>query len=73
LVSEEVFIEVDGTTVECSVTVLVIAGFFMGVNGPIEEVNYFILESRDTDSTGIEVERHVLVTSDVHEVIINLK
>ena len=58
---------------ECSVTVLVIAGFFMAINGPIEEVDHLILEARDADTTGVKVERHVFVTPDVHEFIIHLQ
>jgi hypothetical protein len=59
--------------VEFSVTVLVIAGFLMGVDGPIEEVDNLVLQARDTDTPRVEIEGHVLVTLDVHEVIVNLK
>ena len=42
----------------------------MSINGPIEKVDNFVLCARNTDTSRVEIEGHVLVTLNAHELVV---
>lgn len=49
---------------------MAIASVFMSINGPIEKVDNFVLCARNTDTSRVEIEGHVLVTLNAHELVV---
>jgi hypothetical protein len=69
-VAEEVIHDKDRTSIEMPIFVVRIASFLMCVHEPVQKVDELVFEAHDADTGGVDVEGHVIVTLDVHELVI---
>jgi hypothetical protein len=70
LVSEEVLIDIKTTLVESPVFVCLITLELMSIDSPINEGKNGVFEWNPLLSLRVDIEGHVVVTLDVHKVIV---
>lgn len=73
MIPQEVFKNIDRTLIEISVTIVGVTSFFVRIDGPVNEINYFVFNLYYTDTLRVEVIGHVLITSDIHKSAIHSK
>ena len=67
LVSQEVAQNIDRPLIEVAISILRVSTLLVSVHCPVHKVDYFVFYFDHIDSLRIEVERHMLVTLDIHE------
>ena len=67
LVSLEVAQNIDRPLIEVAISILRVSTLLVSVHCPVHKVDYFVFYVDHTHSLRIEVERHMLVTLDIHE------
>jgi len=68
--SEEVFSEVIASLIEGSVLVACVPCVLMGVNQPVCKSQYCVFEGDPLFSLWVEVERHVVIPLNSHELVV---
>ena len=63
--------EVVRALIEAAVAVALVALQLMGVHGPVQEGQDRVLEGNPRLRLGVDIEGHVVVTLDVHELAVN--
>ena len=73
LVPQEVIDNIVSSLIERPLGVGGVAFLFVGIDHPIKEGNNGVLEANPLLSVRVEVERHVVITLDVHELVVQVE
>ena len=70
MVPHEVFVHIETALVECTSLVGLVALKFVSIYSPVDEGENGVLEGNPCLGTRVNVEGHVIITLDAHEVVI---